>query len=470
MNNHTRNHFRGIGGFGSVEDLLAVSLVKFEEAMNDLSKQAQAIKLQPNNEGTRPVYGYAVKRKLLAFRAYLGVIRAQGTAVDQIGNAVVDAFDQVQIQRYVDWMNALAEEKAEDSKAKDVPKLDDFNQWYDFKEYLEMALDQTRNSSLGTPLSYLIREHTVVTDEMRAEEFASLDQVLINTVVLEGTAYQHDNKVLFDMLKDLTLQGNAWEFIAGFNRSKDGRAAWLALKAQAEGPQASETRKQKAYADIAKAHYNGTGRFTLQSYITKHLAAHNVLRKEGETISENKKVTDFLRGIQDSRLDTAKQIVQSRADLMADFTLCQQHMATALATLQASAPASSRRQIGATGTTSTGKHPKDDGATKGKKRPKGNGPGQDGKNRRNRKRSKKNDDWHEKSKAEQDEIKAQRAAKRAQREIAALIQEGQTQKEFTQNGKKVEIRVSSIESTPTSPQAQESDCNKSWYLQQEMGW
>jgi hypothetical protein len=290
---------------------------------------------------------------------------------------------------------------------------------------------------------------------MRAEVLASLDQELINTVVLSGTAYQHDNKVLFDMLKDLTLQGNAWEFIAGYNRSKDGRAAWLALKAQAEGPQASETRKQKAYADIAKAHYTGSGRFTLQSYITKHLAAHNVLRKEGEMISENKKVTDFLRGIQDSRLDTAKQIVQSRTDLMGDFTLCQQHMATALATLQASAPASSRRQIGATGTTPTGKDPKDrsGGNTgKGTKRPKGRGPSQDGKNRQ--KKRFRQDPFFGKTEAEKEAIKAERAAKKAQRQISAMIKEGKYITEFTQGGKKVEIKISSMESNPTSPQAQ----------------
>jgi hypothetical protein len=67
LNDYTRAHFIGTGGFGTVEDLLAVSLVKFDDAMNDLSKQAQAMKLSAANEPQRPVYGYAVKRKLQAF-------------------------------------------------------------------------------------------------------------------------------------------------------------------------------------------------------------------------------------------------------------------------------------------------------------------------------------------------------------------------------------------------------------------
>jgi hypothetical protein len=173
-------------------------------------------------------------------------------------------------------------------------------------------------------------------------------------------------------------------------------------------------------------------------------------------ISENKKVTDFLRGIQDSRLDTAKQIVQSRTDLMGDFTLCQQHMATALATLQASAPASSRRQIGATGTTPTGKDSKDKsgGNTgKGTKRPKGRGPSQDGKNRQ--KKRFRQDPFYGKTDAEKEAIKAERAAKKAQRQISAMIREGKDITEFTQGGKKVEIKISSMESNPSSPQAHE---------------
>ena len=119
--------------------------------------------------------------------------------------------------------------------------------------------------------------------------------------------------------------------------------------AQAEGPEASKSRKAKAYNDMANAHFSGKGRFTLLQYTTWHQSAHNVLLKEGEPVAETKKVDDFLRNITDPRLSTSKQIVDLNPNLKTNFTLCQLHIASALAA--ASAREKTQRSISGVGIT-----------------------------------------------------------------------------------------------------------------------
>ena len=133
---------------------------------------------------------------------------------------------------------------------------------------------------------------------------------------------------MFSLLKPLFVNGAAWPFAKAFNRAKDGRGAYLAVKRQAEGAAALQTRKAKAYAQIATARYTGRGRFNFDQYVTRHQRAHNDLLDLGEPVAETKKVTDFLKGISDSRLETGKSIVDGDTTKLADFEACQQYFKT----------------------------------------------------------------------------------------------------------------------------------------------
>jgi hypothetical protein len=68
------------------------------------------------------------------------------------------------------------------------------------------------------------------------------------------------------------------------------------LKSQAEGRSAIATRKAKAYA-----------KFSFDQYVGRHQQAHNELLFLEEPVAEIKKVTDFLAGIRDPKLETAIQ-------------------------------------------------------------------------------------------------------------------------------------------------------------------
>jgi hypothetical protein len=65
-----------------------------------------------------------------------------------------------------------------------------------------------------------------------------------------------------------------------------------------------------AYAKIAAARFSGQKcNFTFDNYVEKHQDGHNTLADLGEPVPETKKVTDFLSGITDPRLNNSKDVI-----------------------------------------------------------------------------------------------------------------------------------------------------------------
>ncbi|KAI2493496.1 hypothetical protein MHU86_21046 [Fragilaria crotonensis] len=62
------------------------------------------------------------------------------------------------------------------------------------------------------------------------------------------------------------MEGQGWPFLQTFNKKRDGRAAFKALKSQAEGKSAIATRKAKAYNMLATATYTGKGKFSFDQF------------------------------------------------------------------------------------------------------------------------------------------------------------------------------------------------------------
>jgi hypothetical protein len=134
---------------------------------------------------------------------------------------------------------------------------------------------------------------------------------------------------LYDELKPLVVDGPGWAFVRRFNKARDGRAAVLALRAQAEGPAAEQVRIAKAYASISTTVYRGQRHgFKFSDYMMLHQEAHNELYDLEETLSETKKVRDFLKGIQDPTLVVGKTVVLSDPAKLSDFELCQHYLST----------------------------------------------------------------------------------------------------------------------------------------------
>jgi hypothetical protein len=121
-------------------------------------------------------------------------------------------------------------------------------------------------------------------------------------------------------------------YIKRFERQQDGKSAYLALRSQCEGTASKITRKNRAYAAISNASYNGQGRqYKFQDYINVHQAAHHneILDcNPTEAVPESKKVADFLKGITDPKLESAVSVVLGDTKLLNDFQACHQYLST----------------------------------------------------------------------------------------------------------------------------------------------
>ena len=73
---------------------------------------------------------------------------------------------------------------------------------------------------------------------------------------------------------------------------------------------------------IASSAYHGPQKgFTFSNYVTLHQAAHNELLDLDEPVAETKKVSDFLKGIRDPTLVTAKSVVLGDPAKLDDFLI-----------------------------------------------------------------------------------------------------------------------------------------------------
>ncbi|KAI2502017.1 hypothetical protein MHU86_12420 [Fragilaria crotonensis] len=118
-------------------------------------------------------------------------------------------------------------------------------------------------------------------------DFGSPMEYLIEATVLEGRHYELDNPRFYRELKTFVVNGEGWSYIKKFERSQDGRKAYLALKTQCEGTASKITRRP-----------------------------------------ESKKVADFLKGITDPKLESAVSVVLGDPKLLNNFQACQQYLST----------------------------------------------------------------------------------------------------------------------------------------------
>jgi hypothetical protein len=315
-------------GFSTLADLCNLAVGEVDPLMKHLASWKATGAVVAGVEGQAqalpPVFPFLSIRKLKALRlwAQYKIERGQEAIATEFVDAVI-----------VKWTNHLVElhdeqEAEADDDNKPPGELKSFDKWVSWLEAWTTYLSRIRSKATLVPMTYLIRDHEEVTEEQLAETYDSIDEEMIATMKFSGTHWKTDNKRLYDLLKPLIVDGGAWPFIQTYNQSKNGRKAFMALKKQAEGQAATTTRKAKAYASIATARYTGKGKFTYDQYVARHQRAHNELLALGEEVAGTKKVSDFLDGISDPRLNTGMDIVDGNTLYQTDFEECQQFFKT----------------------------------------------------------------------------------------------------------------------------------------------
>ena len=290
----------------------------------------------------------------------------------------------------------------EPEKPGDLTDLDKWEVWFErFDSYCSNIYGAAK-----CPIKYIYREQEIPDPQDLNGPWDNHDDFLVACTHLQGNWFNVDNKRVYDELKALYLGKSstpvAWTFIKTFDRQRDGRSALLALKRQCEGTAAKQTRKAAAYAKIATAKYSGQSkRFTLDQYIQIHQSAHNTLADLEEPIAETKKVSDFLAGITDPRLNTAKDLVMGDRAKLDNFEACQQYLKT-ISFTKANQDILQRN----ISNTNTGGQPR--GSKRGGKGGGGGGGKALG-------RSYTNEEWQKLTPEQRDKIRALRAAQKKQR-------------------------------------------------------
>jgi hypothetical protein len=322
------------GGIDSTLSLHAISLADVREMMNSIRRAAEKATVPAG--AVRPSFNFLVGLRIKAFRLWIEYRVERGQTY---GSAL---YDHVAMARFTSRLTEVQnlEASAASSSIPDPPKLASFETWETWEELFTTYLSHVRSSTLKIPFTYLIRPPRDTasqaaweamtaaqrTDVLDTAAVNPVDEDLISTARHSGPNFTIDNRVLFDLLKTLTIEGTCWSFLEQFNHARNGRAAFLLLKQQAEGNWAVTSKRTGAYNSISNAHFTGKGRFTFAQYTAVHNTAHNKLDATAEPVPETKKVTDFLNGINCDLLKTAKQIVISDMKYKTDFHACQQYL------------------------------------------------------------------------------------------------------------------------------------------------
>ena len=313
-------------GIRTLGDLTALPFPEIEKMIQHLSRWKPRDSGAEGEDDPAPTFPYLAVRKFKALRAWADYCILRGDVPSPVD------FVERNIARFLNRLTELEEiarAKKDGDEVKEPPKLASMTSWPTWLELFTTYLAQHRSVVAGTPLVYVIRDKDEVSDEdMARDDWDSVDDDLISTSMLEGDAYSRDNKRVFDLLKPFVMEGPGWPFVQPFNKKRDGRAAFRALKAQAEGRSAIATRKAKAYAMIATAVFTGKGKYSFDQYVGRHQQAHNELLFLEEPVAETKKVTDFLAGIRDPKLETAIQSCMGDELKLTNFELCQQYFKT----------------------------------------------------------------------------------------------------------------------------------------------
>jgi hypothetical protein len=306
-------------GFETPDKLLLASESDFDSIARTVARTP------PPGAGNVTMPFIAVKH-LKGFRFWADERKRTGFDADPGSFTAADvSTSTAKCQEYQEQKEAAKDEDA--SKPDNLKKLVNWALWNEsFQNYLRQILGAAK-----IPLVYLSRDERETPVVLDPEDFSSPTEYLIEATILSGRHYELDNPRFYRELKSFTVNGEGWSYIKKFEKSQDGRKAYLALRTQCEGTASKITRKNKAYASISNATYSGSRRqYKFQDYINTHQTAHNEILDcdPTEAIPESKKVSDFLKGITDPKLESAVSVVLGDPKMLNDFQMCQQYLST----------------------------------------------------------------------------------------------------------------------------------------------
>ena len=207
---------------------------------------------------------------------------------------------------------------------RDWPKVfDGINEWLD-----------DCHGVTGVPLSYVIRPDEAVPteadDPSTGYETVQLEMIArapIKVADAYVATYKSDRVRVWNKLSAVFRDKDCYTYMRTYQRSKDGRKAFIALKDHYLGSNNVANMASAAEAKLRTSTYKNEGRrFNFEKCARLHKEQHTIL--EGLTmcdyagIDDGSKVRYLMGGIQNSQLETVKTQILASPNLLRDFDAC----------------------------------------------------------------------------------------------------------------------------------------------------
>ncbi|EEC42677.1 predicted protein [Phaeodactylum tricornutum CCAP 1055/1] len=228
----------------------------------------------------------------------------------------------VNAEDYTDVVGQLARERMdEEEKILEAAKkltpskpttLKDMTKWRSFFENWNSYMSQCRGAA-AIPLSYVYRTNKQPETAL-VGTYVNMDAYLVAQTVLSGSNFEIDNQRVFDEFKEaITTTGPGWSFIKTYNRSKDGRAAILKLKEQAEGTLNESVCRDDAIKILSTTTYNGPSRnWNIDMLLQKfQYVISELVEIDGVALPDGQLVTYLVQALKDPSLSYVNDVQTS---------------------------------------------------------------------------------------------------------------------------------------------------------------
>ena len=205
----------------------------------------------------------------------------------------------------------------------ELPELKGHSNWTTYRDKFESNLSNMIGSR-NIPLSYVIdeSERPRITRATAFLEVAVMDlsddSFFAAHTTHHGPSYTEDNSKVWMLIKKSLLGHQPYHHIDEYERGRDGRGAWLTLKAYYEGEDFVNKTIQENLTKLQTLHYRGeTQRFGFEQFIELQKECYKRLRdvgyNNGAGVDEATKCSNLKTMILgDAQLETALSIARTR--------------------------------------------------------------------------------------------------------------------------------------------------------------
>lgn len=201
------------------------------------------------------------------------------------------------------------------------------------------------------PLDYVIRPEEIDIEPGEQTE----RELQLYKYPLRGAHFREDNMMVYRMLFDLVVGSEGEPWIIEFNRSQNGRAAWLNMRLHYEGGGNEKRKIAEAEATIESLHYKNESIYPFEAFSTKLIEAFYDLENTESVKTPYDQVKILLSKIQVPGTEAEIHKVHVRQHYRADLPAAITYLSTEFARMfpQATFSPNKRyaRQIGATDAT-----------------------------------------------------------------------------------------------------------------------